>query len=128
MGEIGEAGHGVLASAGEDDPSRVGAPVVEALGVGTVGLRKGARLHGLEVEDVEVGLWVVDREIAVVCEAIDDEATVVGGARQRYAMPLVGDLYEGVNVIADASLFGVEADGAQVVAHEMCFGGQAVRL
>ena len=79
-GEVEQAVEPVFATRGEDDPARIAAPVVERFG--TVGIGFGERMTFAvcQVEEPEVGLLVVDGEVAEVGLVVEQPSTVVTGS------------------------------------------------
>lgn len=70
-GQVEEAVEAILTARGEDDPATVAAPVVIALGLIRVGSLQGVTLSGAEVEQPEVTLLMVNREVAKIRPAVE---------------------------------------------------------
>jgi len=117
--EIGACEETIVATGTEHEPARVGAPVVERLGVGGVDLGHRAALARLQVEQIEVGLVVPDAELAVVGECVAEETTVVGGTGERYRLTLSCGVNDDLYLVAKSARLRVEVDAAEVITNRV---------
>ena len=114
--EIGAGIKAVVASGTEYEPTGIGAPVVERLGILRVCPVHGTALSCSEVEQIEVGFVVPDAELSVVGERVAQVSAIVGGTGEGYRLLLSCGIDDDVNGAAEGASGGVEVDAAEVIA------------
>ena len=128
MAEIGPCEEAVVAAGAEDEPARVGAPVVERLRIVGVRRRHGAGNACSQVEQPEVGLMMPDAELSIVGECVAEEAAVVGGTGEGDGKSLPpppskgrgrDGVDDGVDTVAEGAGGGIEVDAAEVVTNRI---------
>ena len=109
----------IVATGTQHEPARVGAPVVERLGVVGVGPIHKAVFAGREVEQPEVGLMMPNAELAKVGERVAEETSVVGRSGEGHRLILSLGIDNGVYTVAKVSRCRIEIDTAEIIANRV---------
>ena len=120
VGEIGTNIKTVDASAAETNPMAVVAPSVVAFAVTRVGGFEGPHFACLLVSHPQVRFLVVDGEVAAPL-AVIDEPTSIGRFAWIVEAEAVAGVEQRVDLLAEGSRFGIEADGAYAEMYFLIF-------
>lgn len=112
----------VVASAGEEEPSSVAAPVVEAVGSVAVDHSERIVFARLQIQEPKVTFGMPDGEIAIVGKGVHQIAPIVGGTWPADALPLGGSIDERIDLLSDVACGGIEAYAAEAVAFLIVVG------
>ena len=121
-GQVKTSVETIAPATAEDKPARVAAPVVKTLRIVAVHFMELAPCAVFQVEQAEVGLAVPDREVAVVGQGEHQVAAVIRRTGEGNALAQGGSVYQGIDLLAEGAVGGIEVDGAKVVAYFLVLG------
>lgn len=128
MGQIQASVEPVVPAAAEYEPAGIVAPVMEALRVVAIHLTDWAAFACHEIKEPKIGLFMPDREIAVVGKGVHQVSPVVGGTGETDAFPGLVGIDKRIDLIAKSSCRWIEAYAAKAVADLFVFGGNRLCL
>jgi len=112
----------VVAPTGEEEPSPIAAPVVEAVGTTAVDDVERKAFARLKVEEPQVAFGMPDGEIAIVGEGVHQVSSIVGRSWPAYALAFGSSIDERIDLLADMTSSGIKAHAAEAVAFLVVVG------
>lgn len=105
----------VHSTAAEHEPAAVPAPGMVAVNVLRVRGFKGEALSGGKIRGPQVCVLVPDGEVAIFLKSEDKEPAVGGYSWEGDAFPVLEAVVEGVHLLAERSVLGVEVNAEEAV-------------